>query len=117
MTDVLMLMLFMLGMRRGRRPGKKEDARPDEPVVRSQPNPLEHRYARRRLGYASAVAQRPYVSSPSGTTHNRPPKLTAEQEADLIERGLPERLVRNGNLDYASLTSGSMSDRMRNGCC
>src|ERR1700682_4014529 len=44
-----------------------------------------------------------------------PPKLTPEQEVDLIDRGLPERLVRVGRLDYASLTSACMADRIRNG--
>lgn len=42
--------------------------------------------------------------------------ITLEQEADLLERGLPERLLRSGKLDYASLTSGCFSDRVRNGC-
>jgi hypothetical protein len=55
------------------------------------------------------------VSAPVRFFRNTPPKLTTGEEADLIERGLPERLVRNGNLDYASLTSGSMSARMCNG--
>jgi hypothetical protein len=63
------------------------------------------------------AAQLGRVSAPVRIFHDTPPKLTTEQETDLIERGLPERLVRNGNLDYASLTSGSMSDRIRNGCC
>ena len=44
------------------------------------------------------------------------PRTTPEEEADLIARGLPERLVRSGTLDYASLTSGSFADRLRNGC-
>jgi hypothetical protein len=39
----------------------------------------------------------------------------AEQEADLIERGLPAALVRSGKLDYASLRSGSFAERIRNG--
>jgi hypothetical protein len=41
--------------------------------------------------------------------------MTPEEAAGLIGRGLPEIMVRSGTLDYASLTSGSMADRMRNG--
>lgn len=58
---------------------------------------------------------------PSGVPRRTLTRLTPEQEADLIARGLPERVVRsrrlqsNGALDYASLTSGSFSDRIRNG--
>jgi hypothetical protein len=46
-----------------------------------------------------------------------PPPLTPERAHDLVARGLPEPAVSNGNgkLDYASLTSGSMADRLRNG--
>jgi hypothetical protein len=94
---------------------KQGDATRDEPVARPQESPHEH--ARRRPSYASSVVQQRRVSSPMRIVHNLASKLTAEEEADLVERGLPERLVRNGNLDYASLTSGSMSDRIRNGCC
>jgi hypothetical protein len=61
--------------------------------------------------------RRQHVSAPIRIFRDTPPKLTAWQEADLIGRGMPERLVRNGNLDYASLVSGSMADRLRNGCC
>ena len=42
--------------------------------------------------------------------------MTPRQEADLIRRGVPEILVRSGTLDYASLTSGCMADRIANGC-
>lgn len=41
--------------------------------------------------------------------------ITPAQEADLIERGLPEIMVRSRMLDYPSLTSGCMADRLRNG--
>jgi hypothetical protein len=50
-----------------------------------------------------------------GSPASDPRKLTPAQEADLIDRGLPQRLVRSGKLDYASLTSGCMADRIRNG--
>lgn len=39
----------------------------------------------------------------------------ADQEADLIERGLPEILARSGAANYASLTSACMADRLKNG--
>jgi hypothetical protein len=118
MTEVATLTLLMWGMWRERpQPRKKEDARSDLPVTRSQPSSPEQTYARRRLSYASAGADRPPVSYPVGVGHDRASKPTAEQVADLIERGFPERLARSGNYDYASLTSGSVSDRIRNGCC
>jgi hypothetical protein len=41
--------------------------------------------------------------------------MTPEQAADLIERGLPEIMVRSPTLNYVSLTSGCMADRIRNG--
>jgi len=98
-------------------PRKQGDATRDAPVARPPECPHEQAYARRRPSDASAVVQRRLISSPMRIVHNMAPKLTAGEEADLVERGLPERLVRSGNLDYASLTSGSMSDRIRNGCC
>jgi hypothetical protein len=118
MMEVATFMLLMWDMwRRRPQPRKKEDARSDEPVARSQPSPPELRDARRRLSYASAGTDRPPVSYPIGPAHDTAPKSRAEQVADLIERGFPERLARSGNYDYASLTSGSMSDRIRNGRC
>lgn len=78
---------------------KQQDLRREAPVAQPQASPPNrHSYAHRSL-------------------RDTPPKLTTEQAADLVERGMPERQVRNGNLDYASLTSGSMSDRVRSGCC
>jgi hypothetical protein len=74
-------------------------------------------YARRNPSHVPVVAQQGHVLPPIRIRRATPPKLTAEQKADLIEHGMPERLVRNGNLDHASLISGSMSDRIRNGCC
>lgn len=51
---------------------------------------------------------------PDGPGHD-PLQLTPAQRADLIDHDLPERVVRWGKLDYASLTSGCMADRLRNG--
>lgn len=97
---------------------KQQDARRDDPVARPQASPsIQHSYAHRSPSHVPVAAQLGRVSAPVRIFHDTPPKLTTEQETDLIERGLPERLVRNGNLDYASLTSGSMSNRIRNGCC
>jgi hypothetical protein len=65
-------------------------------------------------GHAATNAHRQRVQSFTRLASD-PPKLMPEQEGDLIDRGLPERLVRAGSLDYASLTSGCMADRIRNG--
>jgi hypothetical protein len=61
------------------------------------------------LGPEAEAARRPTPLRPYAL------RLTPAQEANLIARGLPELLVRSGTLDYASLTSGSMVDRLRNG--
>jgi hypothetical protein len=68
----------------------------------------------RSRGDAAANAHAQSVQSFTRLTSD-PPKLTREQEADLIDSGLPERLVRAATLDYASLTSGCMADRIRSG--
>lgn len=97
---------------------KQQDLRRDAPVAQPQASPPNrHSYAHRSPSHVPVVARRGRVSAPIRIFRDTPPKLTTEQEADLVEHGMPERQVRNGNLDYASLTSGSMSDRVRSGCC
>jgi hypothetical protein len=100
------------------RPRKQQDARRDDVAAQPQASPpTRHLYAHRDPSHVPVVAQQGRISAPIRIFRDRTPKLTAGQEADLIERGMPEKLVRNGSLDYASLTSGSMADRIRSGCC
>lgn len=76
------------------------------------------RAQRRFTDWRRRVAARdraPVCTRPRRSDPVRHVPLTLDQEADLIKRGLPELLVRSGGLDYASLTSGSMADRIRNG--
>jgi len=78
---------------------------------------IQRRLSGRRRGSQDHV---PVSGQPQGlrvATHltSHAADMTPDQEADLIERGLPEILVRSGALDYASLTSGCMADRIKNG--
>lgn len=92
----------------GRRSGSAGSE--DSPLVSPPPDVR----TRRRPAHARAgTRSRPTRTSTRVATHAL--NMTPEQEADLIRRGMPERLVRNGNLDYPSFTSGSMADRIRNG--
>jgi hypothetical protein len=65
-------------------------------------------------GHAAANAYAQSVQPFTRLTSDAP-KPTSGREADLVERGLPESLVRVGELDYPSLTSGCLADRIRNG--
>lgn len=69
---------------------------------------------RRRLAHATASARSQRVRATTRLASHMP-TMTPDHEVDLIERGLPEIMVRSGRLDYASLTSGCMADRLRNG--
>ena len=78
---------------------------------------IQRRLSNRRSGrpnHAPASAQPQRVRATTRIA-SRKLNMTPEQAADLIERGLPKITVRSGTLNYASLTSGCMADRIRNG--
>jgi len=70
--------------------------------------------ARRRPAHAPASAQPQRVRATTSLA-SYALNMAPEQQADLVERGLPDLVVRSGTVDYASLTSGCMADRVRNG--
>jgi hypothetical protein len=84
----------------------------DDGPLASSPSPDVR--ARCRPARAPASAQPPRVPA-TRRLASHALNMTPEQEAGLIERGLTEIVVRSGTLDYASLTSGCMADRIRSG--
>ena len=72
---------------------------------------IQRRLSNRRSGrpnHAPATAQPQRVRATTRLASHAL-NMTPDQEAGLIERGLPEIVVRSGTLDYASLTSGCMA--------